>query len=154
DINTIGAGGGSIARLTAAGGLTVGPESAGAVPGPVAYRRGGVEPTVTDAHLVLGHLPPYLLSGALALDVEAAHPAIRNRVAAPLGLEVDAAARGILQIIDHNMVGAIRVVSVERGHDPRDFALVPFGGAGPLHGGSLARLLGIPTIIVPPAPGV
>ena len=154
DINTIGAGGGSIARVTAAGGLIVGPQSAGAVPGPVCYRRGGEEPTVTDAHVVLGHLPPYLLSGAMQLDVEAAHQAIRSRIAEPLGLDVRAAARGILQIVDNNMVCAIRVVSVERGFDPRDFALVPFGGAGPLHGGSLARLLGIRTILVPPAPGV
>jgi N-methylhydantoinase A len=154
DINTIGAGGGSIARVTEAGGLIVGPQSAGAEPGPVCYGRGGTEPTVTDAHLVLGHLPPYLLSGAMRLDAEAAREAIRARVAEPLGLDVLAAARGILSIVDHNMVGAIRVVSVERGHDPRDFALVPFGGAGPLHGASLARLLGIRTIVVPPAPGV
>jgi N-methylhydantoinase A len=154
DIVTIGAGGGSIARVSDTGALIVGPQSAGAVPGPVCYGRGGVEPTVTDAHLTLGHLPPYLLGGSFALDVEAARVAIRRRVAEPLGMTVEAAARGILAIVDNNMVGAIRVVSVERGHDPRDFSLLPFGGAGPLHGGSLARLLGMRTIVVPPGPGV
>ncbi len=154
DIVTIGAGGGSIARVSDTGALIVGPQSAGAVPGPVCYRRGGVEPTVTDAHLALGHLPPYLLGGRFALDVEAARAAIRDRIAAPLGMSVEAAARGILAIVDNNMVGAIRVVSVERGHDPRDFSLLPFGGAGPLHGGALARLLGMRTIVVPPGPGV
>ena len=154
DIVTIGAGGGSIARVSDTGALIVGPQSAGAVPGPVCYGRGGVEPTVTDAHLVLGHLPPYLLGGRFALDVEAARAAIHHRIAEPLGMSVEAAARGILAIVDNNMVGAIRVVSVERGHDPRDFALLPFGGAGPLHGGALARLLGMPTILVPPGPGV
>ncbi len=154
DLVTIGAGGGSIARLSKSGGLTVGPQSAGAVPGPVCYGRGGLEPTVTDAHLALGQLPPYLLGGTFRLDVDAARSAIRQRIAEPLGLSVEAAARGILAIVDNNMVGAIRVVSVERGHDPREFALLPFGGAGPLHGGSLARLLGIPLIVVPPTPGV
>jgi N-methylhydantoinase A len=154
DIHTIGAGGGSIAAIAPSGGLTVGPRSAGAVPGPAAYGRGGTEPTVTDAHLVLGHLPPHLLDGRVKLDRAAAAAAIRDKVATPLGLSVPEAARGILNVIDNNMVGAIRVVSVERGHDPRDFALVPFGGAGPMHGGALARLLGIKTIVVPPAPGV
>jgi N-methylhydantoinase A len=154
DLVTIGAGGGSIARLTAGGTMVVGPESAGAQPGPVCYGRGGSEPTVTDAHLALGHLPPYLLGGGFALDVDAARSAIAKKFAEPLGLSIEAAARGILAIVDNNMVGAIRVVSVERGHDPRDFSLLPFGGAGPLHGGALARLLGIPTIVVPPAPGV
>lgn len=154
DINTIGAGGGSIARVSDAGALTVGPQSAGAVPGPVAYGRGGAEPTVTDANLVLGRLTPALLDGQLALDSGAAANAIASRIGRPLGLDTMAAARGMLSIIDNNMVGAIRVVSVERGHDPRDFALLPFGGAGPLHATSLARLLGIKTIVVPPAPGV
>lgn len=154
DIVTIGAGGGSIARVTASGALSVGPESAGAVPGPVCYGRGGTEPTVTDAHLALGHLPPYLLQGRFKLDVEAARASIETRIAQPLSMTVEQAARGILAIVDNNMVGAIRVVSVERGHDPRDFALLPFGGAGPLHGGALSRLLGMPRIVVPPAPGV
>ena len=124
------------------------------MPGPVCYGRGGLEPTVTDAHLVLGHLPPYLLGGGFPLDVEAARAAIRRRIAEPLQLGVEEAARGILAIVDNHMVGAIRVVSVERGHDPRDFSLLPFGGAGPLHGGALARLLGMSTIVVPPGPGV
>ena len=154
DINTIGAGGGSIARVSPAGALTVGPESAGAVPGPVCYLRGGTEPTVTDANLVLGRLTPALLDGRIRLDQDAAARAIETRIGRPLGLDRARAARGMLSIIDNNMVGAIRVVSVERGHDPRDFVLLPFGGAGPLHGTSLARLLGIKTILVPPSPGV
>jgi N-methylhydantoinase A len=154
DIHTIGAGGGSIASVSLSGGLTVGPRSAGAVPGPVCYSRGGTEPTVTDAHLVLGHLPPYLLQGSLTLDVEKSRQAIRRNVAEPLGLDIEEAARGILAVVDNNMVGAIRVVSIERGHDPRDFVLLPFGGAGPLHSSSLAKLLGVRTILVPPAPGV
>lgn len=154
DVTTIGAGGGSIARVSGSGVVTVGPESAGAVPGPVCYRRGGVEPCVTDAHLVLGHLPPYLLDGSFELDLEGARNAIKSRVADPLGVTVEEAAQGILDIADNNMVGAIRIVSVERGYDPRDFVLVPFGGAGPLHGGSIARLMGIKTILVPPNPGV
>lgn len=154
DITTIGAGGGSIARLSADGVLSVGPQSAGAEPGPVCYGLGGTEPTVTDAHLVLGHLPAYLLDGAFALDIDAARRAIAGNIAEPMRLGLGEAARGILAIVDNHMTGAIRIVSVERGYDPRDFVLVPFGGAGPLHGGALARLLGIKTILVPPAPGV
>ena len=154
DLTTIGAGGGSLARLSETGGLVVGPQSAGAMPGPVCYGRGGTQPTVTDAHLVLGHLPDGLLDGSFTLDRTAARRAIDEKIARPLGLSVDQAARGILEIIDSTMLGAIRVVSVERGHDPRDFALVPFGGAGPLHGGALSRLIGCPVQLVPPAPGV
>ncbi len=154
DINTIGAGGGSIARISETGALTVGPDSAGAVPGPVCYGRGGVEPTVTDAHAILGHLPTTLLHGELSLLVDEARAAIKSRIAGPLNLSVEQAARGILALADNKMVGAIRVVSVERGFDPRDFALVPFGGAGPLHGGQLARLLGMKTLLLPPSPGV
>ena len=154
DIHTIGAGGGSIASISISGSLTVGPRSAGAVPGPVCYGRGGTEPTVTDAHLVLGHLPPYLLKGSLPLNRAASAAAIERVIAKPLGLGVEEAARGILAVIDNNMVGAIRVVSVERGHDPRDFVLLPFGGAGPLHSGALGRLLGAKKTLVPPAPGV
>ena len=154
DVHTIGAGGGSIARMAEDGTLTVGPQSAGAVPGPVCYGMGGDEPTVTDAHLVLGRVPPALVGGEIRLDVEAARRAILERIARPLGLSLEAAASGILQIVDNNMVGAIRLVSVERGHDPRDFALVPFGGAGPLHGGSLAALLGMRTVVIPRHPGV
>jgi N-methylhydantoinase A len=154
DIMTIGAGGGSIARVSKAGGLVVGPESAGAQPGPVCYLRGGTEPTVTDAHVVLGHLPPYLLGGSFTLDVQAAREAIVQRIARPLGMSVEAAARGILDVLDNNMVGAMRVVSVERGVDPAELVFLPFGGAGPLHGSSLARLIGCKTILIPPAPGV
>jgi N-methylhydantoinase A len=153
DMVTIGAGGGSIARV-ADGTLTVGPQSAGADPGPAAYGRGGTQATVTDAHVVLGHLPAQLLGGRMALDVAAAARAIDANVSRPLGLGREEAARGMLAILDNNMMGALRIVSVERGHDPRDFTLVPFGGAGPLHGCALAGLLGITRIVVPAAPGV
>jgi N-methylhydantoinase A len=153
DINTIGAGGGSIA-VAAAGRLTVGPRSAGAEPGPVCYGRGGTEPTVTDAHLVLGRIPAALLGGELPLDVRAARTAIESRVARPLKLGLDEAAAGIVEITDNNMARAIRTVSVGRGHDPRRFALIAFGGAGPLHACRLAELLDIPTVIIPPRPGV
>jgi N-methylhydantoinase A len=153
DINTIGAGGGSIA-VAAGGRLTVGPRSAGAEPGPVCYGRGGTEPTVTDAHLVLGRIPPALLGGELPLDAGAARAAIESRVARPLKLTVDEAAAGIVEIADNNMARAIRTVSVGRGHDPRRFALIAFGGAGPLHACRLAELLDIPTVIIPPRPGV
>jgi N-methylhydantoinase A len=154
DIHTIGAGGGSLARVSEDGTLTVGPESAGAQPGPVCYGAGGEEPTVTDAHLVLGRIPPHLLGGEITLDVERARAAIHERVARPLGLGLEAAAQGILEIVNNNMVGAIRLVSIERGHDPRDFALVAFGGAGPLHGADLAALLAMRTVVVPRHPGV
>jgi N-methylhydantoinase A len=150
---TIGAGGGSIARVEA-GALTVGPQSAGADPGPAAYGRGGRIATVTDAHVVLGHLPERLLGGRMGLDAQAARAVVGGTVAEPLGLSLEEAARGILAIIDNHMVGALRIVSVERGHDPRDFTLVPFGGAGPLHGCALAELLGVTRVLVPPAPGV
>jgi N-methylhydantoinase A len=154
DIHTIGAGGGSIAAVSASGRLTVGPRSAGAEPGPVCYGRGGLEPTVTDAHLVLGRIPPALLGGEIPLNLAAARAAIAERVGAPLRLTVEEAAAGIVEIIDNSMARAIRTVSVGRGHDPRRFALVAFGGAGPLHACRLAELLEIPTVIVPPRPGV
>ncbi len=154
DIATIGAGGGSIAWLTAAGNLSVGPRSAGAAPGPVCYGLGGTEPTVTDANLVLGRIDDSIAGGALTLDVEAARSAIREKIATPLGLDLYRAAHGILQIVNYNMMGAIRNVSVERGHDPRDFALVAFGGAGPMHSIGVARLLDMDTVIAPPSPGV
>jgi N-methylhydantoinase A len=109
---------------------------------------------VTDAHVVLGHLPARLLGGRMALDDDAASRVIDYEVARPLDLTREEAARGILAILDNNMMGALRIVSVERGHDPRDFTLVPFGGAGPLHGCALADLLGIPRVLIPPAPGV
>jgi N-methylhydantoinase A len=153
DMVTIGAGGGSIARVEN-GMLMVGPQSAGAMPGPAAYGRGGNVTTVTDAHVVLGNLPHKLLGGRMALDAAAARAVIRNEIADPLEMSLEDAARGILSILDNHMVGALRVVSVERGHDPRDFVLVAFGGAGPLHGCSLAELLGVRTVMVPPAPGV
>ena len=153
DMITIGAGGGSVAAVED-GTLSVGPRSAGAVPGPAAYNQGGTEPTVTDAHVVLGHLPARLLGGRMELDVEAATQAVQRGVADPLGLSLHEAARGILAIADNHMVGAVRVVSVERGHDPRDFTLVPFGGAGPLHGCALADLIGIRRVLIARAPGV
>ncbi len=153
DMVTIGAGGGSLARV-ADGKLSVGPQSAGARPGPAAYGNGGTEATVTDAHVVLGHLPSHLLGGQMGLDADAARRAVQTGVADPLGLTLEDAARGILAIADNHMVGALRVVSVERGHDPRAFTLVPFGGAGPLHGCALADLLGIRRVLVPPAPGI
>ena len=153
DIHTIGAGGGSIA-YTNGSTLTVGPQSAGAEPGPVCYGGGGDEPTVTDAHLVLGHLTPTLLDGEIALDHGAALRAIESKIAGPLGIDVFEAAKGIIDISNNNMMGAIRVVSIERGYDPSRFALVPFGGAGPLHGGFITRLLRMNSAIVPPNPGV
>ncbi len=152
DMVTIGAGGGSLAR-TVDGALLVGPESAGSVPGPACYGAGGTQATVTDAHVVLGHLPAGLLGGRMALDPALATQAVQ-RVADALGLALHEAARGILAIADSTMIGAIRVVSVERGHDPAAFALVAFGGAGPLHGCALASMLGVRTVLVPPAPGV
>ena len=153
DMVTIGAGGGSIARVVD-GALAVGPISAGAVPGPACYGQGGRDATVTDAHVVLGQLPDRLLGGRMSLDVAAARAIIQERVAAPLRLSVEEAARGILAIIDNHMVGALRVVSVERGHDPRDFTLTAFGGAGPLHACALAKLLGVRRVLIPLAPGV
>ena len=154
DIATIGAGGGSIAWLTAAGNLNVGPRSAGAAPGPVCYGLGGTEPTVTDANLALGRIDDTIAGGALTLDVEASRKAIQEKIATPLGLDLERAAHGILQIVNYNMMGAIRNVSVERGHDPRNFALIAFGGAGPMHAIGVARLLDMTTVIAPPSPGV
>ena len=154
DVRSVGAGGGSIAHvpeLTKA--LRVGPQSAGAIPGPAAYGSGGSEPTVTDANLVLGYLPAELLGGAMALDRKAAEAAVQ-RVARDLGLSLEAAAEGIVDIANETMVGALRLVSVEKGHDPRDFALVAFGGAGPLHANALAQMMGTYPVIVPPTPGV
>jgi N-methylhydantoinase A len=154
DITTIGAGGGSIAQVAPSGALRVGPESAGAEPGPACYGRGGTRPTVTDANLVLGRLPVELAGGEVTLDLEAARRVVDEGVAKPLGLTVEQAAEGIVRIVDENMLGALRVVSVARGMDPRELTLVPFGGAGPVHGCQLARLAGISTVLVPAAPGV
>lgn len=154
DIVEVGSGGGSIAWLDGAGGLKVGPVSAGAMPGPACYGRGGTEPTVTDANLILGRLgAESFLGGEMPLAREAAVAAIRKRVAEPLGLDVDEAAVAILRITDAHMALALRAVSVQRGQDPRDFALVAFGGAGPLHGCTLARELKIPVVIIPQLPG-
>lgn len=155
NVHTVGAGGGSIAHvpeLTKA--LRVGPQSAGADPGPAAYGRGGMEPTVTDANVVLGHLPPRLLGGEMVLDVEAARAAVQT-IADAMGLpSVEAAAEGILAIVNENMAGALRLVSVQRGHDPREFALVAYGGAGPLHANAVAKIMGSFPVLIPPAPGV
>ncbi|MFC2096061.1 hydantoinase/oxoprolinase family protein, partial [Candidatus Bipolaricaulota bacterium] len=154
EIHTIGAGGGSIAWIDPGGALRVGPKSAGAVPGPACYGRGGALPTVSDAHAVLGHLLPSIpLGGSLTLDIEKARDAIQS-IAAPLSLSVEATALGILDVADAAMERAVRVISVERGYDPRRFALLAFGGAGPLHGVSIARRLAIPRVIVPAAAGV
>lgn len=154
DINTIGAGGGSIATVTAPSRLEVGPRSAGAEPGPACYGRGGEEPTVTDANLLLGRIPAALLGGEIPLDLQAARQAIQQRIARPLGLGLEEAAAGILEIVNNNMARAIRTVSIGRGHDPRQFVLVAFGGAGPLHACGLAEVLDIPVIVIPPTPGV
>jgi N-methylhydantoinase A len=154
DVHSIGAGGGSIARLTSNGSLQVGPDSAGADPGPVCYDRGGHEPTVTDAHLVLGRLGNALVRGEIGLDRAKAYAAIKQYIARPLQLSVEEAAYGILEILNNTMVGAIRAISIERGYDPRDFALLACGGAGPLHAGRLAALLGLPTVIIPRHSGV
>ncbi|MBV8334764.1 MAG: hydantoinase/oxoprolinase family protein, partial [Alphaproteobacteria bacterium] len=155
DIHTIGAGGGSIARITRAGLLQVGPESAGARPGPIAYDRGGTAVTVTDANLLLGRLNPDRLtglSGAAPMDRIAA--AAEQQIGAPLALDAIAAAAAILAVTTNQLAHAIRLVSVEKGHDPRDFALFAFGGAGPLHAVEIARELGIPKVLVPRFPGI
>jgi N-methylhydantoinase A len=154
DIHTIGAGGGSIAHVDSGGAFRVGPHSAGADPGPAAYGNGGTEPTVTDANLVLGRLDPdNFLGGAMRLDPDAARRAVEG-LARRLGLGLEEAAEGILTIVNANMANAISSRTVQKGLDPRGFALVAFGGAGPLHGAEVARLLGIPEIIVPAYPGI
>ncbi len=154
DIHTIGAGGGSIAWLDHGGAFRVGPRSAGAVPGPAAYGRGGSEPTVTDANLVLGRLDSGdFLGGAMKLDEAAAHRVIED-LADALGMTKLEAAEGVLTVINSNMANAIRSRTVQKGIDPREFALVAFGGAGPLHGADVAAMLGFPEVIVPPYPGI
>ena len=154
DVRTVGAGGGSIAavpELTKA--LRVGPQSAGAAPGPAAYGRGGELPTVTDANVVLGYLPENLLGGTFTLDREASTRAVQT-IADALGLTLMAAAAGIVSIVNETMFGALRLVSVQQGYDPRDFALMAFGGAGPLHGNAMGVLMGSWPVIIPPSPGV
>jgi N-methylhydantoinase A len=150
----IGAGGGSVAWVDPGGGLRVGPQSAGADPGPACYGRGGTRPTITDANLVLGRLNPgNFLGGEMGLDVDAASRAIAAHCAEPLGMEVVEAAHGIVEIANAAMTGAIRLISVQRGYDPRDYALVAFGGAGPLHACRLAAELELPLVVIPPSPG-
>jgi len=154
DVKTVGAGGGSIAyvpELTKA--LRVGPQSAGAVPGPVAYGKGGTAPTVTDANVVLGYLPENLLGGTFKLDREGAKRAVQT-IADALGIDLMAAARGIIDIVNENMFGALRMISVQQGYDPRDFAVMGFGGAGPLHVNAVARLMGAWPAVSPVSPGV
>jgi N-methylhydantoinase A len=154
DLHTIGAGGGSIAFVDSAGAFKVGPQSAGAIPGPAAYGLGGENPTVTDANIVLGRLDTSnFLGGAMPLDRKAAIDAVQ-RLADTLGLSLHEAAEGIIAILDANMANAIRVRTVQKGIDPRTYALVAAGGAGPLHGAEVARSLGIPEVIVPPHPGI
>jgi N-methylhydantoinase A len=155
DLVEIGAGGGSIAWVDSGGLLRVGPRSAGADPGPVCYRRGGAEPTVTDANVVLGRLnPAYFLGGEMGLDVEGARRAIEARCAKPLGLEVTEAAYGIVEIANAAMVNALHLISVQRGYDPRDFVLVGFGGAGPAHANAIARDAEMPRLLIPRSPGI
>jgi N-methylhydantoinase A len=155
DLIEIGAGGGSIAWVDSGGALRVGPQSAGADPGPACYGRGGTEPTVTDANLVLGRLAAdNFLGGALRLDTDAAWRAVEQHCAQPLGLGIVAAAHGIVEIANAAMTNALHLVSVQRGHDPRDFALIAFGGAGPLHANRLAAELHVPLTVVPSSPGI
>ena len=155
DLVEIGAGGGSIAWVDSGGLLRVGPQSAGADPGPVCYRRGGTEPTVTDANVVLGRLNPgYFLGGEIGLDVDGARRAIEERCAKPLGLGIVEAAHGIVEIANAAMVNALHLISVQRGYDPRDFVLVAFGGAGPVHANALARDAEMPTLLIPRSPGI
>ena len=154
DVKTVGAGGGSIAHVPElTGALRVGPESAGAVPGPVCYSKGGEQPTVTDANVVLGYLPEELLGGSFKLDRNAAKKSVQT-IADALGIGLFEAAAGIIDIVNENMFGALRMISVQQGYDPRDFALMGFGGAGSLHSNAVAKLMGSWPVIVPRSPGV
>ncbi|MFH1351631.1 MAG: hydantoinase/oxoprolinase family protein, partial [Pseudomonadota bacterium] len=157
EIQSIGAGGGSIAWIDSAGILQVGPQSAGATPGPVCYGLGNTEPTVTDANLVLGHIDPSNVIGGgeeISLDRGLAEKAVVERIGRPLGLTKDEAATAILKLVNSNMVGRIRTISVERGYDPRKFVMIAFGGTGPLHAVSIAKEVGISKVLVPRYPGV
>ena len=154
DVQTIGAGGSSVAYVDEGGALKVGPESAGADPGPACYGRGGTEPTVTDSSFVLGYLNPETFAGNLNLDIERSRQVIEQKIARPLGLGLLEAALGIQAIVNNNMAQTLRLVSIKRGHDPRHFALVAFGGAGPLSAGKLAEAASIGKILIPTAPGV
>jgi N-methylhydantoinase A len=153
DITEVSAGGGTIAWIDAGGALALGPQSAGADPGPVCYGRGGAEPTVTDANLVLGRIAAgRFLGGTMPLDQPAAARAIEERLGLPLGLARDSAAAGVVRLADVKMALAVRSITTERGLDPRDYTLVAYGGGGPLHAVAIARELGIPRVIIPPAP--
>jgi N-methylhydantoinase A len=155
DLAEVGAGGGSILWIDAGGALQVGPHSAGAVPGPVCYGQGGTEPTVTDANLALGYLNPgHLVGGAVKLDAAAARAAIADKIAAPLGMSVEEAAHGAHLIAASNMIRALKAVSSERGRDPREYALVGFGGNGPIFAAGMAEALSIPQVLIPPSAGV
>jgi N-methylhydantoinase A len=154
EILTIGAGGGSLAWIDDAGSLRNGPQSAGADPGPACYLRGGEEPTNTDANVVLGRLGTELVGGGMKLDRSVAERVIETKVARPLGMELTEAASAVIKVANANMADAVRLISIRRGLDPREFALVAFGGAGPLHGAAVARELSIPVVIVPPNPGI
>jgi N-methylhydantoinase A len=154
DLAEVSAGGGSIAWIDRAGSLRVGPKSAGADPGPACYARGGTEPTVTDCNLLLGYLDEEsLLDGDLPIDHAAATAVVRTRLAEPLGIDTRTAAAAVIDIVNHAMAEVLKIVSVQRGHDPRDFVLTAFGGAGPLHAAALASELGITEVICPPIPG-
>jgi N-methylhydantoinase A len=154
EVLTIGAGGGSFAWIDEAGSLRNGPQSAGAVPGPACYGRGNDRPTNTDANVVLGRLGSELIGGAMTLDREASTRAITQHIGVPLGLDAEEAADAIIKVANANMADAVRLISIRRGYDPREFCLVAFGGAGPLHGAALAKELAIPTVLVPPNPGI
>ena len=155
DVHAVGAGGGSLASVDASGMLRVGPQSAGATPGPMCYGRGGTKVTITDANLVLGRLDPErLLSVDRPVDMATLHAALLAQIGIPLGLDATAAAAAVLRVANDKMAGAVRMVSLSRGHDPRDFALFAFGGAGPLHAVALARELGIPKVLIPARPGL
>jgi N-methylhydantoinase A len=155
DVHTIGAGGGSIAYIGEDGMLRVGPRSAGAHPGPICYGRGGTEPTITDANLLLGRLNPHALLGVKgAANVDRVRQLMLEKIGKPLGLDAAQAAAAIVRIANDKMAGAVRMVSLARGHDPRDFVLFPFGGAGPLHAAAMAKELGIPKLLIPARPGI
>jgi N-methylhydantoinase A len=154
DLAEVSAGGGSIAWVDRAGALRVGPRSAGAEPGPVCYHRGGTEPTVTDCNLLLGYLDRgSLLAGDLQIDFEAAEKAVRDKLGTPLGVDARTAAAAVIDVVNHAMAEALKIVSVQRGHDPRDFTIAAFGGAGPLHAAALADELDVAEVVCPPIPG-
>lgn len=155
DLAEVGAGGGSVVWIDSGGLMKVGPKSSGAVPGPACYEKGGTEPTVTDANVVLGYVNPFeLAGGAVQLRAELAHQALQERVADPLKMELIEAAFGVHSVANSTMIRAIRAVSTYRGRDPRDFVMVPFGGSGPIHAAHMAAELGIERIVVPPSPGL